>query len=441
MNMQIRTGVGAALRQSSLGLLLAAALVPASPVVAASADGFVLEKVVQVTRHGVRPPTAGNVKAIDAATLRDWPAWTVEPGHLTGHGYSAVVEMARYRASELRERGLFSDACPSTGEVYAWASPMQRTRATAEAMLDGLFPGCGLQAGSVPGDMDALFQADKMGFAPLDEKKAREGILKSLGGSEEVARRRLEPTLDKLQKAVCQPGKPCPFVGEPWKLARKEDGRFAVDGLTVASDMGETFRLQYSEGLPLDQVAFGHARTPAEVSALMELHKAKYDFINDTPYIATRGGSQLMNQIALAVRQGTELERNDPLGNPPSTSLLLLVAHDTNISYLRTMLGFTWKLGDYPQGNIPPGGTLAFERYVESKTGKRFVRVVFEGQSMDQIRNLTRLEDGERPLMAEFKAGDNCRQASVGLLCPLNEVSAKLEAIIDKTALKAYEYP
>lgn len=439
MNMQ--TSIGTTLLRASIGLLAAAALTPIGSVVAAGADDFVLEKVVQVSRHGVRPPTAGNVKAIDAATRREWPSWTVEPGHLTGHGYAAVVEMARYRANELRARGLFAESCPGQGEVYAWASPMQRTRATAQAMLDGMFPGCGLQAGSVDGDMDALFQADKMGFAPLDEKLARAGIMKAMGGSEKNARKRFEPILTKLQNAVCETDKPCPFVGEPWKLARQDDGRFAVEGLTVASDMGETFRLQYSEGLPLDQVAFGHARTPAQVAELMELHKAKYDFINDTPYISTRGGSQLMNQVALALRQGTEVEKKDSVGNPPDTALLLFVAHDTNISYLRTILGFTWKLGDYPQGNIPPGSGLAFERYLETASGKRFVRVMFEGQSMDQIRSLASLGADEKPLIAEFKASDECQETNVGLLCPLEGFSALLDSKIDKTAVVEYQYP
>ena len=421
-----------------LGVALGMLMLPVAQAADAPASRYVLEKSVQVSRHGVRPPT--DMEKMKKATNREWPLWTVAPGELTGHGYIASSLMADYQARYYRDAGLLPEGCPQADSVYAISSPKQRTRATVAAMMDGMFPGCGEQAVSVPGLQDALFQTDKMGFAKLDPAIAKAEILAALGGDLKKAKAQLQPELDQLKKAACVEGKSCPFYEADWELKHK-DGRFKIKGLSNASSIGESFRLQYSEGLPLSQVAFGHARTAKEVAALSRFHQAKYDFINDTPYISTRGGSQLMNQIALAVRQGTELERKDPLGNPPSTSLLLLVAHDTNISYLRTMLGFTWKLGDYPQGNIPPGGTLAFERYVESKTGKRFVRVVFEGQSMDQIRSLTRLEGGEKPLIAEFKAADDCRQTSVGLLCPLDAVATKLDSIVDRTALKAYQYP
>lgn len=60
-----------------------------------------------------------------------------------------------------------------------------------------------------------------------------------------------------------------------------------------------------------------------------------------------------MNQIALELKQGTPLEQKDAPDSPPDVPLMLLMAHDTNISYLRTMLGFGWKQGDYIANNIP----------------------------------------------------------------------------------------
>ena len=421
-------------------LLLACALSPTAFAQSPSNDGYVLDKVVQVSRHGVRPPTASNEKLLTAVTERQWPVWLVPFGNLTGHGYTGAVEMARYRGQVLRNAGLLPQGCPDAKQLLAHASPLQRTKATAQALLDGMFPGCGFQPTYVKGQQDALFQANEMSFAALDPEKAKAQILSALGGSVEAAQARYRPFEEKLKEIACLPGAGCPYGTQPWKLVQNEKGRFSIKGLSAGANMGEVFRLEYSQGLPLNKVAFGNARSAAEVSSLMVLTKAKYDFLNDIPYIASRGASELMNQISLALKQGTPLANKEAQNTPPDVPLMLLVAHDTNISYLRTMLGFGWKLGDYIENNIPPVGTLQFERYKEVKTGEYFLRIAFEAQSMDQIRNLTQLTDSEKPLKADFESANDCRKTSVGLLCPLKGALVKVDQNIDPTALTPYTF-
>lgn len=157
--------------------LLACALSPAALAQSPSSDGHVLDKVVQVSRHGVRPPTASNEKLLTAVTKRQWPVWLVPFGNLAGHGYTGVVEMARYRGQVLRNAGLLPQGCPDAKQLLAHASPLQRTKATAQALLDGMFPGCGFQPTYVKGQQDALFQANEMSFATLDPEKAKAQIL------------------------------------------------------------------------------------------------------------------------------------------------------------------------------------------------------------------------------------------------------------------------
>ncbi len=421
-------------------LLLAGMLSPPAFAQTASSDGYVLDKVVQVSRHGVRPPTESNEKLLTRVTQRQWPTWLVPLGNLTGHGYTGAVEMGRYRGQVLRTAGLIPKGCPDARQLLVHASPLQRTKATAQALLDGMFPGCGFQPTYVAGKQDALFQANEMPFAALDPAKAKAQILKALGGSVEAAQERYKPFEEKLREVACLPAADCPYGKQPWVLEENAKGRFSIKGLSAGANMGEVFRLEYSQGLPLDKVAFGNARTPAEVSSLMVLTKAKYDFLNDIPYIASRGASELMNQISLELKQGTTFASKDPQGTPPDVPLMLLVAHDTNISYLRTMLGFGWKLGDYLENNIPPVGTLQFERYKEVKTGDYFLRIAFEAQSMDQIRNLTRLDGTETPLKGDFASAKDCRKTSVGLLCPLKEALVKVDQNIDPTALTPYSF-
>ena len=424
----------------AIGLLLASTLSPMAFAQTPSSDGYVLDKVVQVSRHGVRPPTESNEKRLTKVTQRQWPTWLVPLGNLTGHGYTGAVEMGRYRGAVLRHAGLIAQGCPDAKHLLVHASPRQRTKATAQALLDGMFPGCGLQPTYVAGKQDALFQANEMSFAALDAEKAKAQILKALGGSVEAAQKRYAPFQETLREVACLPDVNCAYGHEPWQLVQNEKGRFSIKGLSAGANMGEVFRLEYSQGLPLEQVAFGHARTAAEVSSLMVLTKAKYDYLNDIPYIASRGASELMNQISLALKQGTPLAPKDTTGAPPDVPLMLLVAHDTNISYLRTMLGFSWKLGDYIDNNIPPVGTLQFERYKEVKTGAYFLRIAFEAQSMDQIRDLTPLRGTAKPLSSDFKSANDCRATRVGLLCPLKDAIATVDHNIDPTALTPYRF-
>ena len=421
------------------GLLLASLLSPAAFAQTPTRDGYVLDKVVQISRHGVRPPTKSNEKLLTSVTQRQWPIWLVPFGNLTGHGYSGAVEMGRYRGAVLRSAGLIPEGCPDAKQLLVHASPLQRTKATAQALLDGMFPGCGFQPTYVSGEQDALFQANEMPFAALDPIKAKAQILKALGGSVEAAQARYKPYEDTLKAVACLPNADCPYGKQVWTLEENAKGRFSIKGLSAGANMGEVFRLEYSQGLPLDKVAFGHARTAAEVSSLMVLTKAKYDFLNDIPYIASRGASELMNQVSLELKQGTALA--SALGHtPPDVPLMLLVAHDTNISYLRTMLGFNWKLGDYIDNNIPPVGTLQFERYKEIKTGGYFLRIAFEAQSMDQVRNLSQLSSAEKPLASDFESAKDCRSTSVGLLCPFKEAMVTVDKNIDPTALTPYTF-
>lgn len=384
----------------------------------ASKGSFVLEKVVTLGRHGVRPQT--DIAALEKATGQSWPRWSVPDGYLTGHGYAGVVDQARYQLHQWQALGLpvSQGKCPAMNDVLVWAAPDQRTKATGIALLDGMFPGCGVVAQWSSKAEDPLFDANDMGFAKPDLKVVEQEVMARMGSSEAVAKR-YQSAITTLRAAVCASGDSCKFLDKPWKIKTKDNGKLKLSGpVSEASSIAETIRLQYSENLPLDQVAFGHAPHAEAVRDLMTLHAAKYDLLSDTPEYARHGGSVLMRQMLNALTDGTGSQTSATMYPGLQRPLVMLVGHDTNIAQIQTMLGFNWTLPVYPRNDIPPGGSLNLERYRQVQTGQEFVRLTFTARTLDQWRYLTRL-DAKHPLpVAEYQA-PGCMKTSVGTLCPL----------------------
>lgn len=399
---------------------------------AAASSSWQLEKVVEIDRHSVRPPTVGNQKAMEAGSDRRWPAWQTAAGELTAHGYQAAVNHGRYAGESARESGMLADGCPDADAVYIRASPLQRTRATAEALAEGAFPGCKVPV-HVASGYDPLFQSEHLSAAALDPHKVHRATLQAAGGDLNTLQHRLRADIARLQQAVCQPGKPCPTFAQRWQIEPGGDGRASIRGLRDMADMAESIRLAWSNHNPLSEVAFGHVRSADDVAALLPLLTINYDLTNDVPYIAQRRGAVLLDQVSKA------LQSEATANAPPATRWLVLVGHDTNIAYLRTLLGFHWQLGNYPRGNIPPASRLVFERWRDMRSGDRFLRIYFQAQSLDQLRNLTPLNAQQPPLEQEFSP-EGCEKREPGMLCPYSTMMTHLRAAVDNSATTQVEY-
>ena len=141
-----------------------------------------------------------------------------------------------------------------------------------------------------------------------------------------------------------------------------------------------------------------------------------------------------MDQIAKALKLGKQQDA------PPDVRWLLYVASDINISYLRTLLNFSWQQGDYPRGNIPPGSSLVFERWQDTRSGQRYLRVYFQSQSLDQIRHLTPLS-ADNPLAITEWHFRGCRATGVGTLCPYAASLERIRKNIDHSWLEPVSYP
>ncbi len=407
---------------------LLASLLALLALSAQAKEDYQLEKVVEISRHGVRPPTPGNRREIEAASERAWTTWSTADGELTGHGYAAAVNKGRWQGEHYRQLGLLDAGCPNAEQIYVRASPLQRTRATAQALVDGAFPGCGVMIHQVAGAIDPLFQTEKLPFAQLDPAREYAAIA-ARAGDLAALQQRLQPEIQQLKYTVCAAD--CAFFDRPWQLKQSKSGSTYVQGLSVMASMVETLRLGWSENLPLSQLAWGNIRSAQQISALLPLLTANYDLSNDVPYLAQKRGSLLLDAVVKSLSDSADT---------PHTRWLLLVAHDTNIAMLRTLMHFNWQLPGYARGNIPPGGSLVFERWRDRQTDARWLRIYFQAQSLDDLRQLAPV-NAQHPLLREEWQQENCRQTAVGMLCPYQSTLQQLSAAVDQQALTSVTYP
>lgn len=411
-------------------IALAACVTPAGETPPATAPALQVERIVMLMRHGVRPPTKD--PAIPAGFNADaWPSWPVAIGELTPHGADGIRALARYDRGVFAAQGLLPAAgCPAVGTVAITTSPRQRTIATGRAYAGALLPGCALPVEVVPGGSpDPLFHAIEAHAVPLfDGHLAWLAAMAALpeGGLATESRRHAEE-LQLMQHAlrccappICEqaglaPG--CTFDALPGKLEEEDRDRPTIGGpFGVASTASQTFLLEYLEGKPLDQVAWGRLDRD-DIEQLLRFHPLKFAYENRPPYIAQRAAAPLMQHMLDAL-----------LAGPPLT---VFAGHDTNIADLGGFLDLHWQATSYPADEVPPGGALGFE-LLRAADGERYVRAFFRAQTMDQLRALTPLDAGHAPSWATLRI-PGCSDAT-GEHCPVALFEALVRSRLDSPA-------
>lgn len=403
-------------------------------------ETWVLEKVVEISRHGVRPPTTDSRQIIEKATNRLWPVWGTPDGELTTHGAAAVALKGSYEGNYYRKQHFFPDSCPDASDVYIWASPLERTRATAKAMAASMFPNCNVPVFSEKitkknKGNDTLFHPTQSGLIRLDHSFAAQQSMQVMGQDPQAYLNQFHTDIQFLENAVCLPNQSCPLFEQINK--GKTDLKQTLKIINALSDIAETIQLAYSQGLPSDQITVNHNEDMAKLIALQSI---KYPVIQDIPYIAQQDSSTLMHQIQIALTQGTNLELKQDNIAAMNARYLLFVGHETNISQLRTLLHFNWQLGHYPKGNIPPAGSLVFERWLNTATQQRYLHIYFQTQGLDQIRNLQPVTNDNPLLKVEFQPSESIKTPN-GYMLPFNYALSFIETQIDSSAIIPVKLP
>jgi 4-phytase/acid phosphatase len=425
-------------------LLLLAALEAAvlTAMAPASAGELVLERVVVLMRHGVRSPTLDN-QGLAQYSPKAWPVWPVDPANLTPRGRDLVKLMGGYLREDLTSRGLLSsEGCPPAEETLVYSDLDQRTIVTGEGLLDGLYPGCDqlepeyLHSAAV----DPLYHPVQAGLCPFDVVAARQAILGRIGGSLDTVLESSAQAIASLQDilqcctaTLCDDGdKTCTLQGVPSALLDDKNGIRLRGPIAIGSTISEIFVLEYAQGMPANDVGFGIASTPEAIRPLTRLHTLQFNLVDRTPYVAGKNASYLVDRIVSALREGLKDDFSGTLAGP---KLTVFVGHDNNLASVAGLLGLEWGVPTFELNQTPVGSVMAFELLRDADSGKRFVRIRYLSQTMDQLREGTVLDRDHPPGIAEVAVPGCIAAGYSGSVCAIGDFVQLAEGVVDRACI------
>ena len=401
----------------------------------AAAPGEQLEKVVILSRHGVRAAMS-SPERLEETSARPWPRFSVPPGHLTARGEALASLMGGYFHQLYVAEGLLPEG--DCGAAYYWANVTQRTIATAQAVSTTLSPGCAVEVHTVgEGRVDPMFEPIKAGVVVADAALARAAVAGRAGGdltawsaSHRDAAERLDALLMQCPAGPCPPapGKRRIFDATPG-FAQGEDLVSLSGPEAFASGVTESLLMAWADGQDFAGLGWRGLDEDA-LTRVFALHQAEFDLRLRTPYVARTLGGPLAQRILATLEAGVApgtANRGAAIG-PPDSRIVFVAGHDGTLAVLGGLLRIEWTLPGYQPNQIGPGGALVFERWRKAD-GARVIRARFTGQSLDQLREARPLTLAAPPLAAPvFIPG--CSLATPDFDCPLD----RFEAVVSEAS-------
>lgn len=368
-------------KKTITALLAMAYFAPALAQAETAPQGYQLQQVLLMSRHNLRAPLANNGSVLEQSTAQSWPEWDVPGGQLTTKGGVLEVYMGHYLREWFAEQGLVtSGECPTPQSIYAYANSLQRTVATAQFFITGAFPGCDVPVHHQEkmGTMDPTFNpvitngSPEFQQAAVKEMETQREQYK-LGDSYQL----LEQIVAFKDSPSCKEKQQCDLTAEKDKFTANATEEPGVSGpLKVGNSLVDAFTLQYYEGFPLDQVAWGQIKTDQQWKVLSQLKNSYQDTLFTSPQVAQNVAAPLIKYIQKALAGS----------NNKGPKITLLVGHDSNIASLLTALDFKpYQLPEQYE-RTPIGGKIMFQRWHDTNNNRELMKVEYVYQSAEQLR-------------------------------------------------------
>ncbi|MGJ0478485.1 bifunctional glucose-1-phosphatase/inositol phosphatase [Pantoea agglomerans] len=423
------------IKKLSLCALSVLAALPVGSVAFAAEGDMQLQQVLMLSRHNLRAPLADNGSVLEQSTKKSWPQWDVPGGQLTTKGGVLEVYMGNYTRQWLAQQGLVKNgSCPDSNNVFVYANSLQRTVATAQFFVNGAFPGCDVAVTHQDemGSMDPIFNPVITDGSDAFNKKA---LAAMAAANEKLA---LKPAFQHLEKIVdykaspaCNNKKQCDLSSGQNTFSAENGKEPTVSGpLKVGNSLMDAFTLQYYEGLPLDQVAWGQIKTPEQWKELSAIKNGYQDALFTSPDVSREVAAPLVDYIR------SQLVDQDKANAPKIT---LMVGHDSNIASLLSALQVKpYELPDTYE-KTPIGGQVVFERWHDAKNDKDLLKVEYVYQTADQLRNADVLSLKNPPKRVTLQLA-GCETDANGY-CSWDQFSQVLNAALQGTPMQPAAAP
>lgn len=389
-------------------------------------DGYKLEQVVMVSRHGLRAPLATGGSTLEKSSALTFPAWETKGSWLTPKGGVLEAYFGKYMNSWLVENNMFAkDTCPKSEDVIVYANSKQRTIATAEFFAAGAFPGC-----NIPVENREALDTMDYTFSPVIRDGSEEFEKKALAAMQKKASAQgldglnaeLKPAYDLLSKIVdfkhsemCKKEGQCNIASIPTSLRIVNNKEPGVSGpIRLGTIISDAFILQYYDGYPENDVAWGKIKNDQEWLTLAKIKDKYGELLFGAPYVAKHVAKPLVDYIDKTMTTGSE------------NKLAVLVGHDSNVVSILSALDVKPYVLPNTFENTPIGGKVVLERW-KSPENQDLVKLEYVYQSADQIRNLIPLTL-DNPAQRVVLEMNGCPVDSNGF-CSFDTFKTKLASI------------
>ena len=439
-NTNLQHTPGVIMKKTLLLTALAAATCAAaqaeSPALAP--EGYTLEKVTILSRHGIRAPLVGYGSALAEATPHTWTPWKTEGGHLTPRGGELETRLAHYMDEWFDAVGLIKkDSCPTTDQLLVYANSLPRTIDTGKNFVKGAFPDGDITVHNLEevGKMDNTF--NPIVRSPVDDAfvaKAEKSIDDMLGEggfaklNERLAKNYqiLETVLDYDHSATCEKEKQCDLEKMPNSLTFAQNKEPGTKGpLRNGTGAADSFILQYYEGYPANEVAWGKIETPEQWQAIVDLKNIYTDVLFTAPVLAKEAASPL---LAFIQNSFADHGYQHPLiKDAQKAKITLLVGHDSNVASLLALLQTApYQLPEQYE-KTPISGKVLFEQW-RDKDGKALLKIEYIYQTTPQLREDSELSLKNPPQHVVLKL-EGCPTDANGF-CPMDDFNRVADAAL-----------
>ncbi len=349
--------------QALLSLPVAAQTVPAA------SDGSVLKQVILFGRHGVRS-AALPYSSIQMFAIQPYPDFGVPTGYLTPHGYQAEELLGSYFHEYLLSEGLLSGN-PETDLKHSYfrANSIQRSNISAAALGAALLPGVTVPVHSFAlGTPDPIFDPISAGLVTVDTARAVaevKGIFNNgtaLQSAYSAEFSLIRSVLFNYPNGTETPPATPNGLTDPTAIPIPLTANTTLatanvinnGGLSTTLYAADPFVMEYTGGLPLNQVAWGELNLDT-LSQQTRIITLDFRLEITPPYLDKVQSSNAASHILKTMEQAVVESTIPGAFGDKSSKLVVVNSSDAYVEGVAGLLNAHWLLPGYQPDYCAPG--------------------------------------------------------------------------------------